>query len=345
MCRAVLRLFARRRYSMMELLRSQCRGCGLVIFSVLSGHARCMLLTTMRLHPSENIVHNRVVAPGWPRLGLLALLVATMMIGAASAQTAEELVHLINDYRSEGRSCDGRTLQAAGPLAPHAGLSNVQISGTKDLRKALRKQNYSPASFQAISISGPASPSAAMDLIMQRYCQPLMNPQYAEIGVSREGRTWRIVLARPVLSPDLSSWSDAGREILKLINQARSEPRTCGRQEFGAALPLAWAPRLGAASLTHSRDMARQNYFSHRAKNGKRVNDRVERQGYTWRNVGENIAAGQGSAKQAVSAWVSSPPHCVNLMNPNFTEMGAAYAVDKKSDYTIYWTQVFAAPR
>jgi uncharacterized protein YkwD len=33
-------------------------------------------------------------------------------------------------------------------------------------------------------------------------------------------------------------------------------------------------------------------------------------------------------------------------MNPGFTEMGAAYAIDPHSEnQTPYWTQVFARPR
>jgi uncharacterized protein YkwD len=32
-------------------------------------------------------------------------------------------------------------------------------------------------------------------------------------------------------------------------------------------------------------------------------------------------------------------------MNPHFTEMGAAYAVNPESDSLIYWTQVFGTPR
>jgi uncharacterized protein YkwD len=32
-------------------------------------------------------------------------------------------------------------------------------------------------------------------------------------------------------------------------------------------------------------------------------------------------------------------------MDPQFTEMGAAYAINKKSDLLIYWTQVFGTPR
>ncbi|MEJ7687295.1 MAG: hypothetical protein WKG52_10065 [Variovorax sp.] len=106
---------------------------------------------------------------------------------------------MINDYRREERSCDGSPRRAAGPLAENAGLANVQISADSDLQGALKKQGYLAARVQAISISGPAGVSSAMPLLKQRYCRPLLDSEYADIGVSREGNTWRIVHARPVL--------------------------------------------------------------------------------------------------------------------------------------------------
>jgi len=48
--------------------------------------------------------------------------------------------------------------------------------------------------------------------------------------------------------------------------------------------------------------------------------------------------------KQAVSGGLASPSYCANIMNPHFTEMGAAYAGNPESDAAIYWTQVFATP-
>lgn len=57
----------------------------------------------------------------------------------------------------------------------------------------------------------------------------------------------------------------------------------------------------------------------------------------------ENIAAGQGSARQVMAGWLASPGHCANIMNGSFTEMAAAYAIDRSSAATIYWTQVFAS--
>ncbi|HSX88030.1 MAG TPA: CAP domain-containing protein, partial [Pseudomonas sp.] len=98
-------------------------------------------------------------------------------------------------------------------------------------------------------------------------------------------------------------------------------------------------------SLVHSRDMATRNYFSHQDKNGDLAGKRATRAGYRWQSIGENIAAGQGAAKQVVAGWLASPAHCFNIMNADFTEMGAAYAVNPQSDAAIYWTQVFGTPR
>lgn len=304
----------------------------------------------MQLNLGKHFSRDKTVAFGSikaSRQVLLAMLmmVAFMTAGSSFAQSAPELINLINDYRNEERRCDKIRMHAVGPLAPHAGLSKVPIGADSDFQGALKAQGYMPARVQAISVSGPVDVRSVMTLVKKHYCRALLDPEYADIGVSREGIIWRIVLARPVLSPDLADWQDAGREILRLTNRARAESRSCGRKQFDAAQALSWAPELAGASLVHSRDMARKNYFRHRAKDGSRAADRVERKGYLWHGVGENIAAGQGSAKQVVSAWLSSPPHCANLMNPNFTEMGAAYSVDADSDSTIYWTQVFATPR
>lgn len=255
-----------------------------------------------------------------------------------------ELTALINDYRGAPQSCDGKRTAPAGPLAPDPVLARVQIGSGAQLQDALKGAGYQAAQAQALSVSGPTNTRAAFAFIKQRYCRALLNPRYAQIGVSRDGGTWRIVLARPVLSPELGEWRAAGEEILRLTNAARAEPRTCGSERVPAAPPVEWNAKLAAAALAHSSDMANRNYFRHAGKGGSQVGDRAARAGYTWRRVGENIAAGQGSAKQVVSAWLSSPGHCVNIMNRNFAEMGAAYVVNPDSDTTIYWTQVFGTP-
>lgn len=270
-----------------------------------------------------------------------ALLPAVPAIG----QDTGELAALINEFRDSPQQCAGQTMGPVGPLAPDPALAGLQIDAGTRLQDALEDAGYQARRAEAIGVSGPSDPKSAMSAIGQRYCRALLGAQYASIGVSRDGNKWTIVLAQPLISPDLGDWRDAGKDILKLANEARARARTCGNRRFPAAPPLAWNDTLGEAALAHSRDMAKRNYFRHEGQDGSSAGDRARREGYDWRSVGENIATGQGKPKEVVSGWLSSPGHCANIMNGDFTEMGAAYAVNPDSDTTIYWTQVFGTPR
>ena len=276
--------------------------------------------------------------------GLSALAIAlvfALFAGPVSATDSSDLVSLINAYRSAPQSCDGKRTAAADPLVPNPVLVGGPFTANSLLQDVLKARGYLAASAYLIGVSGPPRASEVMKFIAPRHCASLSSPDFTEIGVARAATEWHIVLARRLLEPNLSDWREAGNQILRLTNAARAVPRTCGSKEFGAAPPLVWDDKLGAAGLAHSRDMANQDYAAHVAKDGSAPGDRVSRQGYLWRNVGENIAAGQSSAEQAISRWLSSPEHCANIMNGAFAEMGAAYALNPGSKAKIYWIQVF----
>lgn len=277
--------------------------------------------------------------------GQTLLLVAMLAMAHARAADDTELINLINSYRESPQTCDGKKTLPAGTLAPDEALARVRIGSGAQLQSELKQAGYQAAHAQAIAVSGPANPNATMAAIKQRFCSILLNPQYTVVGISRQANAWHLVFAQPLLSDDLGDWQEAGQKILKLTNEARAKSRTCGSRKFGTAPPLEWNVKIAVSALAHSRDMANRNYFSHEAKDGSKADSRARREGYNWRRIGENIATGQGSAKQAMSGWLASPGHCANIMNPNFTEMGAAYAVNPKSDTAIYWTQVFGTPR
>jgi uncharacterized protein YkwD len=264
----------------------------------------------------------------------------------AYAQETDKLVELINRYRSSPQQCEGERAQAGGPLAPHARLARVEVgSSSGTLSNELRRVGYPAARSQFVVLGGPQSAQAAMSLLTKRYCKVLTSGGFADIGVSRQGTTWRIVFAQPLLSPDLGDWRAAGKSVLELVNAARSEPRTCGNRRFQPAEPLTWESKLAATAHAHSRDMANRDYFAHRGRGGSQVGERALRHGYEWRRIGENIATGQGSPEQVVASWLASPRHCANIMESGFSEMGAAFAVNSDSRTIIYWTQVLAKPR
>lgn len=135
------------------------------------------------------------------------------------------------------------------------------------------------------------------------------------------------------------------QEMLDQVNLARSINRVCGDDNMPAVAALSWNCLLQNAAQRHSEDMEKNNFFSHSGSDGLSVSDRVTASGYTWRSVGENIAAGQTSITQVMTGWLASPGHCRNIMAAGSTEFGSAVVVSSSADYSHYWTQVFASPR
>ncbi|MEO6363219.1 MAG: CAP domain-containing protein, partial [Caldimonas sp.] len=265
--------------------------------------------------------------------GSIAALVAAAaaaLPGVAAASVEDDLLALINARRAEPHDCGGRAQSAVPPLVPAEALASTAVgpgSMSSDLGKALAATGYLAATATSIVVTGPRDAAGVARFLESRDCAVLRDSRYAEIGIVRNGSAWRINLARPLLAADLGEWREAGRAVLGLVNEARLKPRTCGSRRFQAAASLAWNDALAAASLAHSRDMAEHDYFDHADRAGRGIDHRATVHGYRWHAVGENIAAGVGSAQQAVAGWLASPGHCANIMAPDFTEMGAAFAI------------------
>ncbi|QJD57811.1 CAP domain-containing protein [Pseudomonas sp. gcc21] len=260
------------------------------------------------------------------------------------ADEAADLIGLINQFRESKQSCEGQEVGPVGPLTPDQTLSGIRLGQDKPLQSMLHQAGYQAAGAQALGFSGPADAETAMGLIEDRYCRALLDPDVADIGIRQEGNTWHIIVAQPLLDENLGDWREAGKAVLARVNEARSVPRSCGDTEYQAAPALQWDAKLAAAALEHSEDMAEQGYFSHTGKDGKQVDSRAAAQDYAFSHIGENIAAGQGAVEQVVQGWLASPGHCSNIMEPGYTEMGAAYALSDDGKGTIVWTQVFGTP-
>ena len=95
---------------------------------------------------------------------------------------------------------------------------------------------------------------------------------------------------------------------------------------------------LHAAALGHSADMNANGYFSHTSADGSSMTNRIDRQGYGWRSIAENIARGQRTPEQVVEGWMNSAGHRANILNCGLTEIGVGFV-------NYYWTQNFGSPR
>ena len=264
---------------------------------------------------------------------------------AATAGAAADLYSEINYLRSGGSQCAALRLPALRPQGALERVAQAMAQGG-DLQQSMRAIGYRAAQSRVLSITGAGvGAQAAAILARQTYCMPLQHEQLTEVGLYRDARQLWIVMAAPFAPAVAISSPAAGRRVLDLVNHARATPRSCGGQPYPAARPVRWNETLAEAARLHSEDMARHNYFSHGGRDGSNPGQRVERVGYRYRAAGENIAGGQRTPEETVAGWIKSPGHCANLMNPAFTEMGAAYATDARSEYGIYWTQAFGAPR
>jgi uncharacterized protein YkwD len=169
-----------------------------------------------------------------------------------------------------------------------------------------------------------------------------------------------IYIILPACNGDVPPIDDEIKAMyLDAINTARSQTQDCGSEGVKPAVsPLTWNDMLYTAAYRQSYDLAYSNTFSHTGSGtetdvtaqalhpgqGSTTKERIEYAGYIdWKAYGENLAAGttMDVVQEAIDAWLSSPGHCANLMNPDFTEVGMAHVENVDSDYLHYWAQVF----
>lgn len=105
--------------------------------------------------------------------------------------------------------------------------------------------------------------------------------------------------------------------------------------------PLEPAEALERAAGLHADGMRRQGFFDHIDKQGRDPGDRVglfaPQSRYT--PIGENIGAGYDGGKGVCRAWMNSPGHRANMLDPDYTVIGAGYAYGGRLG--SYFVQVF----
>ncbi|MGY2440049.1 CAP domain-containing protein [Pseudomonas sp. SDO52101_S400] len=278
-------------------------------------------------------------------VSLCLLILSPLLAPSAHAGAERQLAAAINDLRAHPQRCDRRPTQRLAPLAFKQNIAlPIGYGYGGGMREQLKASGYAAVAVRSIRIVGAEDAEEAFDQLQNEHCSALLDAQYADIGISRARREWQVVLARPVIDSRLGDNRSVGKALLAEVNAARARPRMCGRQRFAAARPLSWNPALGAAAQGHSKAMAYGNYFAHQDPDGDMPADRARAAGYRGRQIGENIAAGQSSPSKAMAGWLASPGHCANLMNPMFTQVGAGFASEVRSDNGVYWTMLFGAP-
>ncbi|MFF5535229.1 CAP domain-containing protein [Streptomyces cinerochromogenes] len=117
-------------------------------------------------------------------------------------------------------------------------------------------------------------------------------------------------------------------EVLKLVNEERTK---------AGVSPLAANSSLTKLAESFSDDMAARGFFDHTDPDGRSPWDRAAAAGVTDLG-GENIARGQADAAAVVQAWMSSPGHRANILNPDFKTLGVGVHFAPGGPW---WTQDF----
>lgn len=111
----------------------------------------------------------------------------------------------------------------------------------------------------------------------------------------------------PTYAQDISS-----KSILELTNDQRTS--------YGLN-SLTYDSTLQNAALAKAKNMLENKYFEHNAKDGRTPWDFILANGYDYQYAGENLAMDFSTPEGAVSAWMESPSHRENILNPKYQDI------------------------
>ncbi len=126
------------------------------------------------------------------------------------------------------------------------------------------------------------------------------------------------------------------KEMLASINAVRAA---------AGVRPLRPCPALRRSAQSYATLMSTHDHFGHVGPDGSEPAVRMIREGYRWRALAENIAAGQRTVAQVMAEWRSSAGHYANLVNPAYRHVGLGHASMVASEYGDYWVQDFGRGR
>lgn len=125
-------------------------------------------------------------------------------------------------------------------------------------------------------------------------------------------------------------------EVIRLTNIQRTN---------NGLSPLTSNSTLSQAALAKGNDMLAKGYWAHFAPDGTTPWIFFLSFGYKYKYAGENLARDFSDASSAVNAWMNSPTHKENILNPNYKDIGIGVVEGNLAgvDTTII-VQFFGAP-
>ncbi len=124
------------------------------------------------------------------------------------------------------------------------------------------------------------------------------------------------------------------KNIIKLTNQERKHKNLNS---------LTANQYLAKTAHQKAQDIIKTQTFAHHIK-GKKFSSWAQESNYDYAYLGENLAIDFSNCESVIKAWLESPSHRENLLNPNYEEIGVAVIHDNfKGQETTLVVQVLGA--
>ncbi|MDD5749315.1 MAG: CAP domain-containing protein [Patescibacteria group bacterium] len=152
----------------------------------------------------------------------------------------------------------------------------------------------------------------------------------------------KLVMVAFLLSFPVQAWfspdvlRQQAQKIISLTNGIRTQ----------ASLPvLEENQALTQAALDKAQDMLVYQYFAHVGPDNKSLRHWLFSHNYAFRVAGENLAIGFDDPQKVVDAWVKSPTHYANIVDPEFTQIGVGVVSGEYKGFpTTLIAQYFGQP-
>jgi uncharacterized protein YkwD len=151
------------------------------------------------------------------------------------------------------------------------------------------------------------------------------DPSERRDGPRRDGVGAGAACPNPDLTPSADTLGAMAEATLCLLNGQRAD---------NGLPPVTANARLTEAATVYAADLVAGSYFSHTGRDGSNVLGRIRDSGYIPSGaayvLGENLAWGSGALAtpgSIMNAWMNSPGHRENILNPDFREIGVGIVV------------------